>query len=189
MPDLATAFADRSFFTELRVEPYLLHAANRHPDLAGELGWLADKLLDPGICLVHGDFSPKNLLVTPASGLLLLDHEVAHWGQPAFDLAFVLSHLCLKGIHLRSVACVDAAADVVDAYRRASTVADAATGTLGARTLAGLLLARVDGKSRVGYLTEEQDEMVRILAAGLLRGRVTDLDGVLDTVRAGVARA
>jgi 5-methylthioribose kinase len=189
VPDLATAFADRSFFTELRVEPYLLHAANRHPDLAGELGWLADKLLDPGICLVHGDFSPKNLLVTPASGLLLLDHEVAHWGQPAFDLAFVLSHLCLKGIHLRSVACVDAAADVVDAYRRASTVADAATGTLGARTLAGLLLARVDGKSRVGYLTEEQDEMVRILAAGLLRGRVTDLDGVLDTVRAGVARA
>ncbi len=189
MPELATEFADRSFFIELRLEPYLLHAATRHPDLAGELSWLADRLLDQGLCLVHGDFSPKNLLVTPARGLLLLDHEVAHWGQPAFDLAFILSHLCLKGIHFRSVAYVEAAADLLVAYCEASTLADAATGTLGARTLAGLMLARVDGKSRVGYLTDDEDAIVRAMTGEMLRKCVTDVDAVLDDVRVVLARA
>lgn len=189
MPELATAFADRSFFTELRLEPYLFHTATRHPDLADELTWLADRLLDPGVCLVHGDFSPKNLLVTPARGLLLLDHEVAHWGQPAFDVAFMLTHLCLKGIRFRRVAYLDAAADLLAAYRETSTVADAATGPLGARTLAGLMLARVDGKSRVEYLTDDDEETVRALAAGMLRERVTDLDAVLDAAREASAHA
>jgi 5-methylthioribose kinase len=184
MPALAAEFADRSFFVELRVEPYLLQAATRHPELADELGWLAERLLDPGLCLVHGDFSPKNLLVTPAGGLLLLDHEVAHWGQPAFDLAFLLSHLCLKAIHFGRAAYVGAAVGALAAYREASTLADAAAGTLGARTLAGLMLARVDGKSRIGYLSADEDEIVRSLAGDLLRARVTSLDAVLDAVLA-----
>jgi aminoglycoside phosphotransferase (APT) family kinase protein len=188
MPDLATAFADRSFFTELRLEPYLSHTAIRHPDLVDELTWLSDRLLDPGICLVHGDYSPKNLLVTPVGGLLLLDHEVAHWGQPAFDVGFVLAHLCLKGIHFRRVAYIDAAADLLAAYRGTSTVADAATGTLGARTLAGLMLARVDGKSRVEYLAGDDDDVVRALAGRMLRERVTDLDAVFDAAREASAR-
>ena len=188
-PELATAFADRSFFIELRVEPYLSHAAMRHPDLAEELASLAERLLDPGVCLVHGDFSPKNLLVTPAGGLLLLDHEVAHWGQPAFDVAFVLAHLCLKAIHFRRVAYVEAAAGLLAAYRETSTVADAAAGALGARTLAGLMLARVDGKSRVEYLTEGDEGTVRTLATGLLRDRVTDIDAVLDAAREASTRA
>ncbi len=182
--ELASAFADRSFFNELRLLPYLDHAASRHPDLASELDWLVDRLWEPGICLVHGDYSPKNLLVTPAGGLILLDHEVAHWGQPAFDVAFVLSHLCLKSIHFRGAGDhLTEAATLLAAYRRTSTVADAATGILGARLLAGLMLARVDGKSPVEYLTREDEETVRSLAGSVLRDRDASFEGVFDAVR------
>ena len=45
--------------------------------------------------LVHGDVSPKNILVG-ADGPVLLDAECAWWGDPAFDIAFCLNHLLLK---------------------------------------------------------------------------------------------
>jgi aminoglycoside phosphotransferase (APT) family kinase protein len=188
--ELASAFADRSFFSELRLAPYLHEAASRHPDLAGELDWLVDRLREPGICLVHGDYSPKNLLVTPAGSLILLDHEVAHWGQPAFDVAFVLSHLCLKSVHFRGAGDhLRAATDLLAAYRQASAVADAATGVLGARLLAGLMLARVDGKSPVEYLTDTDGEIVRALARRVLRDRDADFEAVFDAVRRAIAGA
>ena len=118
--DLARAFADRSFFDELRIDPYLRYVAARAPDLAPALDEVAAELLATGACLVHGDFSPKNLLVTPDDGVLLVDHEVAHWGHPAFDVAFVTNHLCLKAIRFRAEGRADAylgaAATVLDAY-------------------------------------------------------------------------
>ena len=97
-PSLARTYADRSFFDELRVDPYLRYAAAAHLDLTPVIGELVAALEAPGTCLVHGDFSPKNLLVHEDDGLLLIDHEVAHWGVPAFDIAFVLTHLCLKAV-------------------------------------------------------------------------------------------
>src|SRR5436190_11365305 len=112
--DLSRDFADRSFFEELRVDPYLRYVAARTPALAPALDDVADVLLTTGACLVHGDFSPKNVLVTPDGGVLLIDHEVAHRGHPAFDVGFVVSHLCLKAIRFRGAgdasAYLDAAA-------------------------------------------------------------------------------
>ena len=32
----------------------------------------------------------------------LLDHEVAHFGDPAFDLGFSLTHLLSKALHLEA---------------------------------------------------------------------------------------
>jgi aminoglycoside phosphotransferase (APT) family kinase protein len=122
--------------------------------------------------------------------VILLDHEVAHWGQPAFDVAFVLSHLCLKHVHFRGAGRhLAAAADLLAAYRAASSVADAATGVLGARLLAGLMLARVDGKSPVEYLTGEDQQLVRALAGGVLRERAPTFEGVFEAVRRAGAGA
>ena len=45
--------------------------------------------------LVHGDVSPKNILIGPR-GPIFLDAECAWYGDPAFDLAFCLNHLLLK---------------------------------------------------------------------------------------------
>ncbi len=183
-PGLATEFSDTSFFTELRLEPYLEHAALRHQELAGELGALAAMLREPGICLVHGDYSPKNLLVTPEGSLLLLDHEVAHWGQPTFDVAFALSHLCLKAVRFRGAGRhIEAATTFLEAYRAASSVADAATGRSCGGLVAGLMLARVDGKSPVEYLADGDKDLVRAIAGRILR----DPAATPETVLAGVS--
>ena len=183
VPALAREFADRSFFVELRLEPYFDHTSLRHPELARSLTALGARLGEPGICLVHGDYSPKNLLVTPEGRLLLLDHEVAHWGQPSFDVAFALSHLCLKALRFRSGQHLAAATAFLTGYREASSVEADATGAPWGGLLAGLMLARVDGKSPVEYLSDADKDLVRGLAARILAGEPAALDTTLDAVR------
>ncbi len=49
---------------------------------------------------MHADFSPKNLLVYDGGrGLMMVDFETGHYGDPAFDLGFFLSHLVLKAFY------------------------------------------------------------------------------------------
>ena len=92
---LAARFASDDIFHAIRLEPYLLATANKHPDLAARLEQLAATTATTRLALVHGDVSPKNILVGPR-GPVFLDAECAWWGDPAFDLAFCLNHLLLK---------------------------------------------------------------------------------------------
>jgi aminoglycoside phosphotransferase (APT) family kinase protein len=192
--DLAAEFADTSFFDELRIDPYLRYVAAGAPDLALALDEIAGELLATGACLVHGDFSPKNLLVTPDGTVLLVDHEVAHWGHPAFDVAFVTNHLCLKAIALRAhgdiLGYLDAASGVLDAYAREVGDLDLGVGRFAARTTGALMLARVDGKSPVEYLTDERDRaLVRSIGRGMVLDPPEDPWAVLTRVRSGIDRA
>ena len=97
----AGILADTSLFEHLRVDPYYRTVAVRHPDLAPRIDALIAEMERPpgGRTLVLGDFSPKNILVH-AGGLVLLDFECAHAGDPAFDLGFFLTHLMLKEIRV-----------------------------------------------------------------------------------------
>ncbi len=168
-PDLRDEFADRTNFRSLRLEPYFQGAATAHPDLADRIGQVAADLDGPGVTLVHGDVSPKNILLDGARKVLLIDHEVAHWGRPAFDTAFVVNHLCLKAVHRpdRAEAHLRAAESLLAAYTDAAGAA-AATDADTARVLGPLLLARVDGRSPVEYLSDEQRDRVRHLARDVL---------------------
>lgn len=85
-------------FIQLRIDPYLLTTGLRHPDLRPLFEEEAKRLASTRQCLVHGDFSPKNLMLSP-SRMVLLDCEVAWYGDPAFDLAFLLTHLHLKALY------------------------------------------------------------------------------------------
>jgi aminoglycoside phosphotransferase (APT) family kinase protein len=186
--DLAVEFADKSFFDELRIDPYLRYVAATAPDLAPVLDEVAAELLAAGACLVHGDFSPKNLLVTPDGDVLLVDHEVAHWGHPAFDVAFVTNHVCLKAVRLRAgglaLACLDAATAMLDAYAAEAGALQLGVGLFAARTTGALMLARVDGKSPVEYLTDERDRaLVRSIGRDVLLNPPSDPWGVLARVR------
>ncbi len=96
--ELARRFGDIEAFDQLRVDPYHRAVMRRWPSLAGPIGAYAEELLATRVCLVHGDFSPKNVLVGPDS-LWVIDFEVAHVGDPVFDPAFMLNHLMLKAIH------------------------------------------------------------------------------------------
>ncbi|MDX1948022.1 MAG: phosphotransferase [Pirellulaceae bacterium] len=169
-PAVATRLADRSFFDALRLDPYYRQIARVHPDLAAPIERLIASVWEHRLCLVHGDFSPKNLLVWPGHALLI-DFEVGHFGDPAFDLGFFLTHLALKSIWAgeRGGEYRALAADFWRAYRDqlASLVSPTESTDLEERTvlnLAGCLLARVDGKSPVDYLAPPQQAHVRALA-------------------------
>src|SRR4029453_6178857 len=94
-PELAGLFAPEKFFFAIRLEPYLVASARAHPDLSPRLYALVETTRSTKKALVHGDFSPKNLLAGPA-GPVILDAECAWYGDPGFDLAFVLNNLLLK---------------------------------------------------------------------------------------------
>ena len=175
---VAALFPTDEIFHAIRLEPYLLATGRRHPDLSRELDALAQRTARTRVCLVHGDVSPKNILAGP-QGPVFLDAECAWFGDPAFDLAFCLNHLLLKCLWVpqartQFLGCFDALAG---AYLEG--VAFAGVEERAATLLPGLLLARVDGKSPVEYLTRESDQAaVRRVARDLLQRPVARLAAV-----------
>ncbi|MBL9214505.1 MAG: phosphotransferase [Opitutaceae bacterium] len=154
--DIAREFRTWSNFHQLRAEPYLETTARRVPELAPELTAEVARMRRAEYALVHGDFSPKNLLVSQ-DRLVIVDAEVAWYGEPAFDTAFLLTHLHLKA--LVHPANPDAYLGLAPRFWSAYTAALGAHATpdLEARTvrlLLCLLLARVHGKSPAEYLTD-----------------------------------
>lgn len=180
-------FADQHCFVQLRIDPYHRAAAAAHPDLAGAIEAEAQRMLNRRRALVHGDYSPKNIIVSGAGAAaraFLLDFEVVHLGNPVFDLAFMLNHLTLKAIHRPELAGQynDAARAFRAAYRvAAGAVARDADGSERdtMRQLGVLLLARVDGKSPAEYIVSAaQRRRVRNVARSILAGEVVSLDGL-----------
>jgi len=170
-PAVARAFATDRIFHDIRLEPYLLATALRHPDRATALQELARTTAATRRCLVHGDVSPKNILIGP-EGPVFLDAECAWYGDPAFDLAFCLNHLLLKCLWTPPARAGFLAGFDALAARYLAGVSWEPTAALegrAARLLPGLLLARVDGKSPVEYVTEDrQRAVVRDVARALL---------------------
>jgi len=182
--DLERAFDTGQSFHAIRLEPYLLAAGRRHPALAQRLEALVKRTAATRIALVHGDVSPKNILVGP-KGPVMLDAECAWYGDPAFDVAFCLNHLLLKCLpRPREAGALRRAFDAfVAAYfaRAAAFEPRQALEARAARLLPALLLARIDGKSPVEYVTEEGDrERVRSVAVPLIRSAPTRLAEVAD---------
>ena len=170
--EVAAAFPTLALFEALRLDPYLRATGRRHPALAAALNALADRTAATAKALVHGDVSPKNILIGP-KGPVFLDAECAWYGDPAFDAAFCLNHLLLKCLHRSDrtgefLAAFDALAG---AWLAGATWEDrAALEARAAALLPGLFLARVDGKSPVEYVTGEgARERVRRVAMPLIR--------------------
>ena len=178
--DLAAAFATDASFHAIRLEPYLLTAGRMHGALAGILQQLSDRTAQTRIALVHGDVSPKNILVGP-QGAVFLDAECAWYGDPAFDLAFCLNHLLLKCLWVPEakagfLACFDALAS--EYLQSVDWEPPAVFEQRAATLLPGLLLARVDGKSPVEYVTSDaQKNLVRSFARTFLE-KPSNLAGI-----------
>ncbi len=157
--DLHMLFEDRSFFESLRVEPYYRYTAQQVPQAGEFLNRLIETTFARRLCLVHGDFSPKNILVHDGK-LILLDHEVLHFGDPAFDIGFALAHLLSKAHHMAGHCerFISAAHIFWSAYTTTIAPAPWAIDMDPHAAAHGLActLARVAGRSKLEYLTAEE---------------------------------
>lgn len=182
LPNLAPELSDLSYFQALRLEPYYEFTAARLPEAAGLLNDLSEGYEREQHTLVHGDFSPKNILIRGRQ-MILLDHEVIHVGDPAFDLGFSLTHLLSKAHHLHELRSVflEAARAYWANYRRAVPVALRSEwgGDFEKRVVRhtmACLLARAAGRSQLEYLTDGEKERQVAAVTGLLARRPTRVD-------------
>ena len=183
---LAAHFRTDAIFHSIRLEPYLLATALRHRGLASRLHALAERTAATHVALVHGDVSPKNILLGPR-GPVFLDAECAWYGDPAFDAAFCLNHFLLKCIARPDctgeyLACFRAFADayLAGADFEARDALEARIASL----LPALFLARIDGKSPVEYVTDERDrQLARDAARPLIMDAPAKVLDVADTWR------
>lgn len=184
IPPALREFADQHCFVQLRIDPYHRATASAHADLADAIEAEARAMLGRRLCLVHGDYSPKNVMVSrnndrPAA--FLLDFEVVHLGNPVFDLAFMLNHFTLKAIHRPDLAAQYNAAGTAfwsaycsNAQTFAADPAQLQFDTI--RQMGALLLARIDGKSPAEYITSDaQKSLARHLARTILSGDIRSL--------------
>ena len=187
----AAAFATDELFDALRLDPYLRTLAVRQPGLSKPIVACLAETAATKIALVHGDVSPKNILVSKTDGHpVLLDAECAWYGDPAFDGAFCLNHLLLKAVHVPDIRAglFDQAAAFLatwlghfpeplrgDTERRTATL------------LACLMLARVDGKSPVEYLSPTEQQTVRDIAMPLIAAPPSTVAAVIARTRAHLA--
>jgi aminoglycoside phosphotransferase (APT) family kinase protein len=178
-------------FVQLRVDPYFRATAQRVPGVAALLNRLIERTSPARHCLVHGDFSAKNVLCGPSGDLWVIDFEVTHRGHRGFDPAFLLSHLVMKWVYLPASRptlqqCVKA---FVESYlgglpgHRPEEPWPETIAFLGA-----LLLARVAGKSPVEYLTNEDQETVWQIGHGLLRSGLDDPGSNVATIGRALRR-
>jgi 5-methylthioribose kinase len=187
--DVAAKLGDRQLFDELRLDPYYRTVAKLDAEAQQLMQRLIDSVWRHPRSLVHADFSPKNLLVYPA-GLMMVDFETGHYGDPAFDLGFFLSHLVLKAVyhapdHERYLALTERfwksyAAEMtlrIERHEYDDLVAR------GIQNFAGCAWARIDGKSQVEYLAgSPRREAVRQFCRELLRDPPAAWPTVIDRV-------
>ena len=180
--ELSKQFATTSNFHQLRTDPYLLHTGRGYPELQPLFEQEAVRLESTRECLVHGDYSPKNMLIGN-DRFVLLDCEVAWYGDPAFDIAFLLNHLLLKALYHApaDVGLLPMFSTFTQQYFKARGLDGRQRDPLDSRTarlLMMLLLARVDGKSPVEYLTTDKREFVRDFVQARVAASEFSLNGV-----------
>lgn len=176
-------FRDRTWFESLRLEPYYEYSAKQVPEARPFLKDLLEETRETQLALVHGDYSPKNVLIYE-NRFVLLDHEVAHFGDPAFDVGFSLTHLLSKAHHCfdKRVMFLTSAKLYVSSYlelTRSCPFLQDFEGRASRHTLA-CLLARVDGRSPLEYLTKTEKWNQRQIAVSLMGRRSSTLVQMIE---------
>jgi hypothetical protein len=180
-PELREIFGDRSFFETLRLEPYYEFAASQVPEARGFLVDLVATTRATAVSIVHGDYSPKNVLVRGGK-IVLLDHEVIHWGDSAFDVGFAVTHFLSKAHHIPRHR-----ADFLEAARRFSRGLPAGvSGSRGAWHTLGCMLARVAGRSPLEYLSDVERDRQRRVIVNLMREPPASVIDVIDAFAKGL---
>ncbi len=166
IPDLLTS--DR-FFKSLRVDPYYVEVSRQIPSTNTFINELIDESSQDRFTFTHGDFSPKNLLVKN-NELILLDHEVAHFGDGTFDLGFFISHLMSKANHIPTY-CTRFIEGILQFYShyKSNNPLDPVREFRAIRHAVACFLARVRGLSPLEYLTSEEQKKQEKIGLSLIK--------------------
>ena len=172
-------FDTTSIFSQLRIDAYLLATGAKHSSLRLLFETEAARLATTRECLVHGDFTPKNILISP-SRMVLLDCEVAWYGDPAFDLASLLNHFFLKAL-LHGPRGADLKPMIHEFWSAYQAVRPSPELEIRvSRLLLMLMLARVDGKSPVEYLDAARQDFIREFVPKPLENLTAGFIGLRD---------
>ncbi len=171
-------FMEGELFEQLRVSPFYRAVSEKNPNLQPVINELINEITTEKIALVHGDFSPKNILATADQSPVVLDFEVAHTGNPVFDLAFISAHLLCKTVrtpsHEEKTALTKTALNFLGSYRQSSQTSLINVAESLPQHVALIALARVEGVSPVNYLDEPaQQKLVAITKTALLDSTMT----------------
>lgn len=189
-PELADEFAERRFFEELRLEPYYRYSASQVPQAAGFMTRLIEETRARRFALVHGDYSPKNALIQ-RDRLVILDFEVIHFGDPAFDIGFSLTHFLSKAHHMpaRREGFLEMARAYWRSYARTLSpqMRERARQTAARHTLA-CLIARAAGRSPLEYLDDSKRDRQTRIALNLMRRDISEILDLIDAFGAELGR-
>ncbi len=177
-------FMEDSLFEQLRIDPFYRFVAAKNVQLKPEIDKLIDELEGDKTTIVHGDFSPKNIMVGMDEQVYILDFEVTHVGNPVFDLAFLLAHLLCKLFRtneaLEEKLLIASAERFVSAYVGVREISQ----SLPLHT-ALIALARVEGKSPVNYLDEgKQNQLVKYTKGILGAGKEISINQLFEEAKA-----
>ena len=168
-PEVAAAFDDFESFEQQRLSPFYETVSERLPEAAADIEPRLEELRERR-CFVDGDFAMKNMLVGPDRNWVL-DFEVAHYGNPIFDLGFFLSFVVLSAVRWPTLR--TEMRTLADGFLRghAATAGERFAGDdadVTAHT-GCLILARTDGKSPAPFLDGRSREQARGVGLALLR--------------------
>jgi hypothetical protein len=181
--EVAAMFADKQIFYELRISPYIEFLVDKYPHLKNFAAPIIKELMESSITLIHGDYSPKNIM-TIGRNISVLDYEVACYGHPVFDLAFFAAHFVLKAVKHKQwagayISMLKYMLEIYFTEIRFMNAANLEEGFI--KLLALLLLARIDGKSPAEYIDAETDkELVRKMAFEIIQNKQPSYKKVLS---------
>jgi 5-methylthioribose kinase len=179
-PDAQRKFMEVALFDQLRIDPFYRFVANKNVNLQDSINQLIAELENNKSTIVHGDFSPKNFMVTEDDNVYILDFEVMHVGNPVFDLAFIMAHLLCKFFHAPNAAEAADLSNIAKTFLNAYLEHSQIASTLVLHT-ALISLARVEGKSPVNYLSQsEQEKIQRLTKKVLLDQKTKDVMTLFD---------
>ena len=172
---------DKTFF-DIRIEPYILFTAKSYPQHENYFFNVAKSLVSNKKTVIHGDFSPKNILIG-SDFPVILDAETACWGDPVFDLAFCNNHIILKSILNLSnkKKYMSLSKEFINSYidninwEEKSNLRDRFL-----KLTPLLILARLDGKSPIEYYKDKHIKKARALSLKILNDKIKDINNLFS---------
>ena len=172
-------------FYDLRLDPYFNEVARVFPNLNNKIKKIQKEYKLNSITLVHGDFSPKNILIGQ-NKIIYIDAECSNFGDPVFDLVFFSNHLLIKSIYFKNKKNEFLKAFNLFYSNYLKNLSKKQNKNYLSRILDMtpiMLLARIDGKSPVEYINSNKlKNIIREKSFKMIENKLLSLDDIVKII-------